>query len=96
MEELNPLQAAFLEAMGGIQEVCVQTALCQTGEAPLEERFYDLAGEVIVRVMEVLDGCGSPKVGHPTVTCGETGSSLTDNPGIQLHDTVCDYLKGMK
>ena len=96
MEDRNSLQAAFLAAMGDIQEVCVQTALCQAQEAPLEERLYDLAGEVIVRVMEVLDGYGRPEIGRLCIVCPETGSSLKEAPKIELHDAVCDYLRGME
>ena len=96
MEERNPLQAAFLAAMGDIQEVCVQTTLCQAQEAPLEERLYDLAGEVIVRVMEVLDGYGRPEIGRLCIVCPETSDSLKEAPVIELHDAVCDYLQGMK
>lgn len=96
MEERNSLQAAFLAAMGDIQEVCVQTALCQAQEVPLEERLYDLAGEVIVRVMEVLDGYGGPEIGRLRILCPETGGSLKEAPMIELHDAVCDYLRGME
>ena len=96
MEDRNSLQAAFLAAMGDIQEVCVQTSLCQAREVPLEERFYDLAGEVILRVMEVLDGYGGPEIGRLCIVCPETGSSLKEAPMIELHDAVCDYLRGME
>ena len=96
MEDRNSLQAAFLAAMGDIQEVCVQTSLCQAREVPLEERFYDLAGEVILRVMEVLDGYGGPEIGRLCIVCPETGSSLKEAPKIELHDAVCDYLRGME
>lgn len=80
MEERNPLQAAFLAAMGDIQEVCVQTALCQAQEAPLEERLYDLAGEVIVRVMEVLDGYGRPEIGRLCIVLSGDQRQLEGGP----------------
>lgn len=96
MEEQNSLQKAFLSAMASIQETCVQTALCQNQDALLEERFYDLAGEVIVRVMEVLDGYGGAEIDRLRITSEKTGGSLTDKPGIQLHDAVCGYLRRME
>lgn len=95
MEEQNSLQKAFLSAMASIQETCVQAALCQNQDAPLEERFYDLAGEVIVRVMEVLDGYGGAEIGRLHITSEKTGLRLKDSPQIELHDAVCHDLRGM-
>lgn len=95
MEAQNPLQKAFLEAMASIQEACVQTALCQDRDAPPEEQLYELAGEVILRVMEVLDGYGGPEIGRLRITSEKNGACLKDSPRIELHDAVCAYLRGM-
>lgn len=44
--------------------------------------------------MENIDGYGNSKIGRLKVTCEKTGESLKDNPYIELHDMVCNYLKG--
>jgi hypothetical protein len=94
MENLAPLQKKFLEALAGVQEICVQTALLQKEGNTPEELLYSVTAEVIVRVMEILDGYSSPELDRFRILCGEGGQDLTEGPHIELHDAVCTYLKG--
>lgn len=96
MKDLNTLQKGFLEALSAIQEKCVQTALCTNGDGTLEEVLYDTTSDVIINIMEVLDGYASSNIGKLEVTCQKTGERLKENPYIELHDIVCDYLKCTK
>ncbi len=44
--------------------------------------------------MEMIDGYRNQKMGRLTVTCEKSGDRLKDDPYIELHDIVCNYLKG--
>ncbi|MDE7252758.1 MAG: hypothetical protein K2O32_07445 [Acetatifactor sp.] len=45
--------------------------------------------------MELIDGYGNNghDMGRLNVVCEKTGEKLKENPFIELHDVVCDYLK---
>lgn len=92
--KLNEFQREFLETLADIQENCVQEALCQNSDEPLEDKYYDITSEVIIRIMEIIDGYYNQNIGKLKVTCEKSGESLKDNPYIELHDMVCNYLKG--
>lgn len=94
MDNLNEFQKEFMETLADIQESCVQTALNQSDNQSLEDKYYDITSEAIIRVMELIDGYCNPNIGRLKVTCEESGESLKDNPFIELHDMVCTYLKG--
>lgn len=94
MKEVNPLQDAFFTALASIQENCVQTALCQPGDWILKERLYDVTAEVLVRVMELLDGYADAGIGTLQIVSKKTGQNLKEEPFLELHDAVCSYLKG--
>lgn len=93
MREVNPLQLAFFTALASIQEECVQSALCQMPDGPTEERLYDLTADVIIRVMELLDGYAAPETGRLQVVSEKMGCRLQEEPCLELHDEVCAYLK---
>ena len=93
MEHLNAFQKEFMEALANIQEGCVQTALCQKEEDTLEDKFYGITFELIVRIMELMDGYGNPVVGRLKIIQEKTGESLKEAPSIELHDMVCAYIK---
>ena len=95
MKELNPLQKDFLETISSIQERCVQVALCQSNrDISLENKFYDITAQVIIDIMVVLDGYSNDKIGCLRIYSEKSGNSLKDSPYIELHDIVCEYLKG--
>ena len=93
MEHLNAFQKEFMETLADIQEGCGQTALCQNDENTLEGRFYDITFELIVRIMELIDGYGNPVIGRLKIIQEKTGESLKEAPFIELHDMVCAYIK---
>ena len=47
------------------------------------------------KLNELIDGYCNQKIGKLKVTCEKSGESLKDNPHIELHDMVCNYLKGV-
>lgn len=93
MNNLNAFQKEFMEALADIQEWSVQLALNQKGNQSLEDKFYDITSETIYRIMELIDGYGNCNIGRLKVTCEKTGETLKDNPYIELHDVVVEYLK---
>lgn len=83
-------QILFFEELSYIQEYCVNVALCNNKEmANDEERLKEVTGDVIYRVMELIDGyaCELPKF---KLINTENGEVL--NEGIELHDTCVEYL----
>lgn len=94
MNNLNEFQKEFMKTLADIQETCVQIALSQNDDQSLEEKYYDITSEIIIRIMENIDGYGNPNIGKIKVTCEKSGESLKENPYIELHDVVCNYLKG--
>lgn len=93
-DKLNEFQKEFLETLADIQEYCVQTALVQNDDELLKGKYYEITSEVIIRIMEIIDGYCNQNIGKLKVTCEKSGESLKDNPFIELHDIVCNYLKG--
>lgn len=61
----------------------------------LEDKYYEITSDVIIKIMESIDGYDNSKVGRLNVICEKTGESLKNNPYIELHDIVCNYLKGV-
>ena len=94
MDKLNALQTEFMNALAAIQEECVQISLCKNQKhQPSENILYDVTYDVIVRIMELLDGYANADIGKLTVICEKSGERLKENPHIELHDVVCGYLK---
>lgn len=87
MEKLNQFQKEFMEMLAEIQDTCVQIALCQQKDC-LEDMLYDVTADVIIAIMESIDGYGKLDF-----ICKNTGQTLKENPSIELHDIVCEYIK---
>ena len=95
MKKLNGFQEKFMQEIAAIQEETVQIALDANGEDSLQSDYYSITAETIIRIMELLDGYRSSDTGKMNITCEKTGERLKNNPYIELHDVVCDYLKGI-
>lgn len=94
MKELNKLQKEFIKFLANIQDNCVQTALCKNDNQSLKDKYYDITFETIIRTMELLDGYFNQYIGNLKITCEQSRENLKEKPYIELHDVVCDYLKG--
>ena len=95
-KELNAFQKKFMQAMVDVQEWCVGDALYgKHSYSSREEELYAVTSEVIYRIMELIDGYGNNghDMGRLNVVCEKTGEKLKENPFIELHDVVCDYIK---
>ncbi len=91
---MNSFQCDFLKAIKDIQETCVDIAMCNNTEYnSKEEALYSVTYDVIYRIMELLDGYGDDKVGRIDIVKSSTGESLKENPNIELHDKIVEYIK---
>ena len=95
MKELNTFQRWFMQEMAAIQEETAQIALAEKGDDSLKTDYYNITAETIIRIMELLDGYRNDDMCKINITCEKNGEQLKDNPYIELHDVVCDYLKGI-
>ncbi len=94
MNSLNEFQQNFMKALSDIQEICVQqVVLNQNDNQSLQDKYYDITSEVIIRIMEIIDGYDNYNIGRLKVICEKSGEELKNNPYIELHDMICDYLK---
>lgn len=92
MKKLNSFQKKFMESLANIQSFCVQKALCQKQQC-LEDVLYDVTADVIIAILENIDGYGDME--KFDVICCDTKETLKQNPYIELHDVVCEYIKGV-
>ena len=83
----------FFENIANIQytEVCV--AMLNFKNNDIENLLYDTTFEVIVEIMTLIDGYGSFNNEKMDIINCSTGIGLKQNPFIELHDCVCDYIK---
>lgn len=94
MKELNKFQIQFLKAISDIQEQCVSDALYGKHDCLSKgKEMYAVTSEVIYRIMELLDGYGHLNAGKLDIVCEKTEERLKENPFVELHDIVCDYIK---
>lgn len=94
MKELNEFQIQFLKAISDIQEQCVSDALYGKHDyVSKEKEMYAVTSEIIYRIMELLDGYGRLNTRKLDIVCEKTGERLKENPFVELHDVVCDYIK---
>lgn len=94
MNNLNEFQQNFMKVLSDIQETCVQQMILnQNDNQSLQDKYYDITSEVIIRIMEIIDGYDNYNIGRLKVICEKSGEELKNNPYIELHDMICDYLK---
>ena len=76
MSNLNEFQQNFIKALSDIQEICVQqVALNQNDNQSLQDKYYDITSEIIIRIMELIDGYGN--IGRLKVICEKSGFLAT-------------------
>lgn len=91
--EYNSFQKQFLQSIADIQEEKTQIALSKYKEGDdIENVLFDVTFEVIAGVMTMMDGYykGNNKMDIINI---ETSDNLKENPFIELHDSICDYIK---
>lgn len=90
---MNDFQKAFLNAVGEIQNSCVQRALCNNADnTTREDELYSVTADLIYRILELIDGYGNSGIGKINITNCGTGESLKENPFIELHDAASGFI----
>lgn len=91
--EYNQFQKKFLQAIADIQDTEVQIALSKYKHGDdIENLLLDVTFEVIVSIMEMIDGYYGDNVKLDIINI-ETAEKLKDKPFIELHDRICEYIK---
>lgn len=93
MEKYNSFQKNFLTTLGNIQENVVESALCNYKDGDdLENLLLDVTYNVVFDIMLFIDGYYRDDE-RLEILNTKTGEKLKENPFIELHDSICDYLK---
>lgn len=84
-------QIKFFEELAYIQEYCVNVSLSKADKyCNTEELLKDVTGEVIYRIMELIDGYGR-ELQRCNIVSTVTGEVI--NEGIELHDKCVEFLE---
>lgn len=59
----------------------------------MEMIFYDLSNSIIVEMMAIIDGYSVFCRDKMDLINQKTGVGLKENPFIELHDAVCEFIK---
>lgn len=97
--ERNEYQNRFLEYIADIQESCVEITLAEHkitdkqkyGE--MKSLMMEATFNVIVDIMEMIDGYSGFTEDKLDIINKKTGECLKENPFIELHDAVCEFVK---
>lgn len=95
----NDYQNKFLEYIADIQESCVEITLAK--HKIVEKHQYeemksllmDATFNVIVDIMTMIDGYSGFTADKLDIINKRTGLCLKENPFIELHDAVCEFVK---
>lgn len=91
--ELNNYQKNFFEHLAYIQEHCVQTALCNYKDSDNIENLLNIVtSDVIINIMEMIDGYSDFNSGKMDIIDCETGIRVKESPFIELHDCVGAFI----
>lgn len=89
----NKFQHEFFKYISDIQDVEVQIALSKYKNGDdIENLLLDVTYNVIVEIMTMIDGYYRDSTRLDVINT-ETGNKLNENPFIELHDSICDYIK---
>lgn len=95
----NEYQNQFFKHIANIQEEAVEFTL---GEHKLygheqcdkiRELLYDATSFVLISFMEMIDGYSIFSEDKLDIINSRTFQKLKENPFIELHDAICDYIK---
>lgn len=97
--DYNEYQKQFFEQIASLQETAVEITL---GENKLYEHeqcdeiralLYDATGSVLVYLMELIDGYSNFSEDKLDIINSRTMQGVKENPFIELHDAICDFIK---
>lgn len=95
----NDYQNAFLQHIADMQEIRVEVTLGQhklyehQNYEEIRKLLLDATHGMICDIMEMIDGYSSFTTDKMDIVNTKTGQRLKENPFIELHDDVCDFIK---
>ena len=91
---MNDFQNDFMKALGKIQKETVEIALVEkTDFKSKEDELYSITSEMIYRILELMDGYSNYSIGNMDIINTVSGESLKEDPYIELHDAVTDFIR---
>lgn len=95
----NDYQNAFLQYLADMQETRVDITMCEhklwehKDSEKIRALLLDATYGMIVDIMEMIDGYSSFTCDKLDIVNKRTGVGLKENPPIELHDHICDFIK---
>lgn len=92
---MNDLQKRFFVHLADIQKECVEICIAEYGitDEKIKNMLYDITYENTTKILETLDGYSSFSSDGYDIINTVTQEKLKENPNIELHDKVEEYLK---
>lgn len=92
---MNETQKRFFAHLSSIQEESVQTCLAKHNidDSSAEALLYEATSSVITDILTMIDGYSTYSKDRHDLVNMVTGQHLKENPSIELHDQVEEYLK---
>ena len=97
--ERNDYQNAFLQHIADLQEISVECVLSQhklyehNDYEKIRKALFDVTSEMIYMIMETIDGYSTFTSDKLDIINTKTGKRLKEEPFIELHDAVFDFIK---
>ncbi len=93
----NADQKQFLEQVAAIQESVVQIAWSKyKPNDDIESLLYEVTYDVLADLFAYIDGYGGACAQKMDIVNVQTGKGLKQDPFMELHDAIADYLKWEK
>ena len=95
----NDYQNSFLQYIADMQEIRVEMTLAEhklyqnEDYEKIRELLFDVTHGMICDMMEMIDGYSSFTSDKLDIVNTKTGESLKQEPCIELHDAVCEFIK---
>ena len=91
---MNDYQKSFFKYLAIAQEEIVQIALLNYKDGDdIQSLLYDVTYGAMVEIMLVIDGYSTFSEEKMDIINSITGKGLKENPFLELHDQLEDYLK---
>lgn len=92
---MNEAQKRFFTHLASIQEESVQMCLAKHNitDSTTEALLYEVTSSAITDILTMIDGYSNYSKDRHDLVNMVTGQKLKENPSIELHDQIEEYLK---
>lgn len=96
ISKLNLFQKVILNSIALEQDEAVQISLCNYKDGDdIENLLYGTTGKLIAGIMTLIDGYVDSNI-QLDIVDRNNGTKLKENPFIELHDKIVDFIKFKK